>query len=184
MIVAQPSTPAQYFHMLRRQTLRRWKKPLVVMTPKSLLRLPEAASSLEEVGGGKFQTVIADPKVDSPRKVLMCSGKLYYELLERRDAEAANSDVAIVRMEEFYPLPVNELTDALKRYAADTPVVWVQDEPENMGAWRFLRIQYGERLLNLFPFSCVCRPESASPATGSPQSHKQEQARLLDEAFA
>ncbi len=183
--IAQPSTPAQYFHLLRRQVLRNWKKPLIVMTPKSLLRHPECVSTLADCATGGFAPVLgddADRSSDSVRKVLLCSGKLYYQLAERRKATEAH-DIAIVRLEEFYPLPRKALEDALSVYPQETPVVWVQDEPENMGAWQFLKVRFGDRMLGRFPFSHVSRPESSSPATGSHRSHQVEQEALLGKAF-
>jgi 2-oxoglutarate dehydrogenase E1 component len=182
--VAQPTTPAQYFHLLRRQALRKWRKPLVVMTPKSLLRHPKAVSTVDDLASGRFERVLADPVArKSVSKVLMCSGKLYYEIEARRD-EAKRDDVAIVRIEQFYPLRDEVLERALAAYPAGTPVVWVQEEPENMGAWRNLRARFGTSLLGKYPFSGVSRPESASPATGSAGAHKLEQKAILDRAFA
>jgi len=183
--VVYPSTPAQYFHCLRRQVIRRWRKPLVIMTPKSLLRHPKVVSSLEQCAQGKFQRVISDSSERDPRpirQIILCTGKIYYELEAQRD-ELKRDDVAVLRLEQLYPLPKDELNAALQRYADGTPVVWVQEEPENMGAWRFLRVKLGTRLFDRFPFSSVSRPASASPATGSFNSHKHEQARLLAEAF-
>ncbi|MDA0253988.1 MAG: 2-oxoglutarate dehydrogenase E1 component [Planctomycetota bacterium] len=183
--VVQPSTPAQLFHCLRRQVLRVWRKPLVVMTPKSLLRHPGCVSSLEDLAGGEFQRVIPDASGVDPaeiRRVLLCSGKVAYEL-EKRRQELGRRDVAIIRVEQFYPLPRRLLGDALAGYAAGTPVVWVQEEPENMGGWRFLRIHLGEKLFDRLPFSGVCRQSAASPATGSKKSHDLEQKELLTAAF-
>ncbi len=183
--VVEPSTPAQYFHCLRRQVLRPWRKPLVVFTPKSLLRLPEAVSSLEDMSG-RFQRVIGDdlPVGNGRRvsRVLLCSGKVYYELLKQR-TELGREDVAIVRIEQYYPLPDALIRDALAPFSDGTPVVWVQNEPENMGAWRTLRARFGEKLLGRLPFSGVCRAESASPATGSLAAHRLEQAELQARAF-
>ena len=184
--ICQPSTPAQIYHLLRRQTLRKWKKPLVVMTPKSLFRLAACTSTLEECATGKFQPIIPDTTVPDPEKVnriLMCSGRVYYDLIKKREAEKRD-DMAILRLEELYPLHKTALHDLLSVYPEGTPVVWVQDEPENMGAWWFLRIHYGERLFNKYPFSCVSRPPSASPATGSHSAHEREQTKLLAEAFS
>ena len=167
--VVQRTTPAQLFHCLRRQVLRIWRKPLVVMTPKSLLRHPRCVSSLNELAEGSFQRIIPDQSGASPeavRRVLLCTGKVYYEL-EKRRQELERDDVAIVRVEQLYPLPRKPLQDALAGYADGTPVIWVQEEPENMGAWRFLRIHFGERLFDRLPFSGVCRQSAASPATGS-----------------
>ncbi|MBX3441552.1 MAG: 2-oxoglutarate dehydrogenase E1 component [Planctomyces sp.] len=183
--IVQPSTPAQMFHLLRRQVLRKWKKPLCVMTPKSLLRLPACTSSLEDCATGGFRPVLNDTTIADPSKVnriLLCSGRVYYDLAEKRAAENRD-DIAIVRVEEFYPLPKAALQECLSQYPEGTPVLWVQDEPENMGAGRFMRIHFGERLFNRYPMSVVSRPASASPATGSHNAHKREQARLLQEAF-
>jgi 2-oxoglutarate dehydrogenase E1 component len=183
--VAQPTTPAQYFHLLRRQALRRWRKPLVVMTPKSLLRHPKAVSSLDDLASGGFRRILPDamPARKRVSRVLLCSGKVYYELDDRRQ-EAKREDVAIVRVEQFYPLREEELRDALRPYPDGTSVVWVQEEPENMGAWRNLRARFGHQLLGKYPFSGVSRRESASPATGSASAHKLEQKELIDRAFA
>ena len=181
--VAYPSTPANYFHLLRRQVLRPWRKPLVVMTPKSLLRLPAATSDLAAMQGGRFQRLISDDAVDpgQVRKVLMCSGKVYYELLQAR-SEAGRDDVAILRLEQLYPLDDEQVAAALASFGDDVPVVWVQEEPANMGAWWFLRVRWGDRVAGR-PFACVSRPASASPATGSTSSHKLEQAELLRAAL-
>ncbi|NRA32978.1 MAG: 2-oxoglutarate dehydrogenase E1 component [Polyangiaceae bacterium] len=185
MQIAQPTTPAQYFHLLRRQVLRPWRKPLIVFSPKSLLRHPSAVSTVEELSGGRFHRVLgeSEPLGDGPvRRVLLCSGKIYYELFKHRN-DIGRKDVAIVRMEQLYPLPKAELSAALEAYPNGTPVFWVQDEPENMGAWTFMRMKFGERMFGRFPLSVVAREESASPATGSARSHKIEQAELIDEAF-
>ena len=183
--VVQPTTPAQIFHCLRRQVLRVWRKPLVVMTPKSLLRHPGCVSSLEDLATGEFERVIADGSGVDPRevrRVLLCTGKVAYEL-EKRRQELGRRDVAIIRVEQLYPLPRTHLEAALAGYAAGTPAVWVQDEPENMGAWRFLRIHLGDKLFDRLPFSGVCRQSAASPATGSKKSHDLEQNELLSAAF-
>jgi 2-oxoglutarate dehydrogenase E1 component len=183
--VVQPTTPAQLFHCLRRQVLRVWRKPLVVMTPKSLLRNPQCVSPLDDLVHGSFQRVIPDasgtPSRDI-RRILLCTGKVAYEL-EKRRQELGRRDVAIVRVEQLYPLPKAALEAALAGYAPGTPAVWVQEEPENMGAWRFLRIHFGERLCDRFPFTGVCRQSAASPATGSKKSHDLEQNELLGAAF-
>ena len=183
--VVYPTTPAQIFHLLRRQALRRWRKPLIVMSPKSLLRLPAATSTWEELATGEFQGAIGDPSADPSRTavVLLCTGKIYYDLAARRE-ELGRGDMAIVRLEELYPFPEQSLETALSPYADGTPVRWVQEEPENMGAWRYLFCRTnGEDLLGRFPFSCIARACSASPATGSDKSHKLEQQRLLAGAF-
>jgi 2-oxoglutarate dehydrogenase E1 component len=182
--LAQPSTPAQYFHLLRRQVLRRWRKPLVVFTPKSLLRHPAVVSTLEELEAGSFQRVIGDAGTNprDVRRILLCSGKIYYELVEARE-QLGRKDVAIVRLEQFYPLRMELLEAALAPYPDGTTAFWVQEEPMNMGAWYFLRARIGERLLSRFPFAGIYRPESASPATGSLTTHKHEQAVLIRKAY-
>ncbi len=182
--VINPSTPAQYFHALRRQVVRPWRKPLVVMTPKSLLRLPAAVSALEDLAKGTFQRYLGDTAIrpDRAARVLLCSGKIYYELKEERE-RLGREDVAIVRLEQLYPLYPATLNEALSPYAEGTPVYWVQEDPENMGAWRYLRVRFGERLLGRYPFQGIHRPASSSPATGSASSHKLEQKQLLATAF-
>jgi len=183
MQVVNPTTPAQVFHLLRRQVRRPWRKPLVVMSPKSLLRHPKAVSSLDELTRGGFQRVLADTlPPEDVKRVLLCSGKVYYDLLAEREA-SGREDVALVRLEQLYPLSPEALQSALAAYHKDAPVVWVQEEPENMGAWRFLRIVFGETLFGR-PFSGVYRPASASPATGSASAHKLEQRDLIRAAFA
>lgn len=184
MQIVNLTTPAQIFHCLRRQVLRKWRKPLVVMTPKSLLRLPAAVSSLDDLATGKFHKVLPDPV--EPRgvsRILLCTGKIYYELVQQRE-ELGRKDVAIVRVEQLYPLPTADLEAALANYSDTTPAYWVQEEPENMGAWRFLRIHWGERLFGRFPLQGISRPASASPAAGSQNRHKKEQKALLEQAFA
>ncbi len=182
--VVQPSTPAQYFHVLRRQSVRRWRKPLVVFTPKSLLRHPEVVSPLAACVSGRFQRVIADEShATRAQRVLLCSGRIYYELTAYRE-EHQRENVAIVRLEQLYPLQADLLDTALKPCADGTPVFWVQEEPANMGAWRYLHDRFGKKLLGRFPFALVSRSESASPATGSAQAHKVEQAQLVARAFS
>ncbi|WP_018351129.1 multifunctional oxoglutarate decarboxylase/oxoglutarate dehydrogenase thiamine pyrophosphate-binding subunit/dihydrolipoyllysine-residue succinyltransferase subunit [Longispora albida] len=180
MRVANCTTPANYFHLLRRQALSPKKKPLVVFTPKSLLRHKLAVSAVSDFTEGTFQPVIADPSVTNARRVLLCSGKVYYDLLQAREAKGI-SDVAIVRVEQIYPMPVAELQAALAAHPG-AEVVWVQEEPANQGAWSFVA-------LNLFPqlglaVRVVSRPAAAAPSTGSAKIHEVEQAALLDAAFA
>ena len=179
--VVNATTPAQYFHVLRRQVLRKWRKPLIIMTPKSLLRHQEAVSPLDDLVHGEFRTVL--PDAPSPvRRILLCSGKIYYDL-EKQRREGNRNDVAIIRVEQLYPLRLNELQSALATYAEGTPVIWVQEEPENMGAWRFLRAVLGERFFDRHSLSVIARPPSASPATGSNNRHKREQAEIVAAAF-
>jgi 2-oxoglutarate dehydrogenase E1 component len=181
--VCNLTTPAQFFHVLRRQVLRLWRKPLVVFTPKSLLRSHDAMSTLDEMAHGSFQRVIADDVVDPSKtsRILLCSGKVYYDLAAER-ARRARDDVAIVRLEQYYPLS-GALTSTLARYPAGTPVCWVQEEPRNMGAWYFINAREHEIVGDRHPLSLVSRPESASPATGSSAAHAIEQRMLIDEAF-
>jgi 2-oxoglutarate dehydrogenase E1 component len=186
--ICQPSTPAQFFHLLRRQATRNWRKPLIVFTPKSLLRHPKATSELGELARGRFQRVLPDSVYHTQdpqrvRRVLLCSGKVYYTLEQRRE-ELKRYDVAIVRVEQFYPLPDEHLRAALDAFPEATPVVWIQEEPENMGAWRHLRARFGNRVLGRHPLSCIARAESASPATGSASSHRLEEEEVLEKAFS
>ena len=183
MQIMNLTTPAQYFHQLRRQVLRPWRKPLILMSPKSLLRHPKAVSSLADLSSGEFKPVLADETV-KPKKVkrlLLCSGKVYYDLESKREEEGRD-DVAIVRLEQLYPLPKAELEAALEPFDKDLPLVWVQEEPRNMGAWWYLRALFADQMLERKLLG-VYRPPSASPATGSGASHKLEQAKLLTQAF-
>jgi 2-oxoglutarate dehydrogenase E1 component len=181
--VVQPVTPADYFHVLRRQIKRPWRKPLVVFTPKSLLRHPRAVSSMQDCAQGRFRRVLADrPALHDVRRVLLCTGKVYYELAAFRE-EHRRDDVALVCLQQLYPLRAADLDRALKVYPDGTPVLWVQEEPANMGAWRYLHERFSTKLLGRFPLRLVSRPESASPATGSHAAHRLEQAQLLARAF-
>ena len=181
--IAQPTTPAQYFHLLRRQALRTWRKPLIVFTPKSLLRHPEVVSSLADCATGRFQRMLPDQSdLSRARRVLLCTGKVFYELAAYRKAHQRN-EVAIVRLEQLYPLHADQLELTLESCPDGTPVYWIQEEPANMGAWRYLHDRFGKKLLGRFPFAPVSRFESASPATGSAGAHKLEQAQLVARAF-
>jgi len=183
--VVNLTTPAQLFHCLRRQIHRPIRKPLVVMSPKSLLRHSECVSTLRDISRGAFNRVIPDQMMGDPGKVkriLLCSGKVYYDLDEYR-SETKRDDVAIVRIEQLYPFPGQEVKTALSPYARGTPVIWVQEEPENMGALNHMRLRFGESVYDRFPFLTISRPESSSPATGSSASHKIEQQGLIEQAF-
>lgn len=184
--VTQPSTPVQYFHLLRRQAKRRWSKPLVVLTPKSLLRHPAVVSPLDEFGQGSFQKILPDSRESQQdtARILLCSGKIYYELAEKREELEANN-VAIIRIEQFYPLQIEELLAALQPYRPGTELIWVQEEPTNMGAWSYLKVRFGDLLAEQnFALKRISRVESASPSTGSAPAHKLEQTELVEEAFA
>ena len=184
--VVDLTTPAQYFHALRRQVLRPYRKPLVVMSPKSLLRHPLATSPLSDFTDGEFQYVIPDVTIKDPkrvRRVLLCTGKVYYDLVAAREDRGAH-DVAIVRVEQLFPLRKDELLKCLTDIPPGTPVTWVQEEPKNMGAWPYMNRELPSLLQGSYPWSLVSRPLSSSPATGSATRHKREQAHLMDEAFA
>ena len=183
--VVYPTTPAQYFHCLRRQALRSWRKPLVIITPKSLLRHPKAVSALADCASGEFQRVLGDASAkpaEHVERVILCTGKIYYELAAHRE-ETKREDVAILRLEQLYPLGCQALETALAPYREGTSIFWVQEEPANMGAWGFLKMRFGERLFGHFPFEGIARPVAASPATGSHHRHKHEQADLIRRAF-
>src|SRR6266536_1541346 len=181
--VAWPSTAAQYFHLLRRQALRATRKPLVVLTPKSLLRLPATRSTAEELASGRFREVLADPSRPDPgnvRRVLLASGKVFYDLARRRE-DASLEGVALVRVEQLYPFPAEQIRQQLDAYPEAQRVLWVQEEPENMGAWRYLAVRF-ERVLGM-RIEVASREEAAAPATGSPSIHQRQQQRLLDRAL-
>jgi 2-oxoglutarate dehydrogenase E1 component len=183
--VCNLTTPAQYFHALRRQVLRPYRKPLIIMSPKSLLRHPLATSPLSDFTNGAFQYIIPDTTVKDSRKVrrvLLCTGKVYYDLVAARE-ERGHDDVAIVRLEQLFPLHKDEILKCLAEVPGGTPVVWVQEEPKNMGGWSYVNQELPGLLQGSFPWSCVSRPLSVSPATGSATRHKREQLRLMDEAF-
>jgi multifunctional 2-oxoglutarate metabolism enzyme len=183
--VVVPTTPAQYFHLLRRQMHRDIRKPLVVLTPKSLLRLPAARSRTEEFVGGRFGETLPDPASPSPdgvRRVLLCSGKVYYDLDERRKEQGVDG-VAIVRVEQLYPFPAEQVLEVLRGYPNVRDVLWVQEEPENMGAYTFVHGRLHQSLPEGVTFGHVARIESGSPATGSATMHDLEQRELLDRAF-
>ncbi len=186
--IVYPSTPAQYFHLLRRQVERAQRKPLIAFTPKSLLRRKEVGSELADLAQGRYQPVLSDSALGTDeerakvRRILLCSGKIFYDLDAHRRQVGAH-DHAILRMEQFYPAPKQELDAALAEFPADAKVRWVQEEPRNMGAWSYLRLNFGF-LMGGRHLSAVYRPQSASPATGSPSSHKLEQQQLIEAAFA
>ncbi len=191
MQVAYCTTPSQYFHLLRRQMRggpdrRGLRKPLIVMTPKSLLRHAKVLSTIDDLATGVFRPVMDDPTVSDPsaiRRILACTGKIYYELVAAREARKA-ADVAIVRIEQLYPFPEAEFAGVLRRYANATNVVWAQEEPRNMGAWAFARGYITPMLSPRHVIGYAGRPESASPAPGLLKQHNREQADLLEQAFA
>ncbi|MFN2527043.1 MAG: multifunctional oxoglutarate decarboxylase/oxoglutarate dehydrogenase thiamine pyrophosphate-binding subunit/dihydrolipoyllysine-residue succinyltransferase subunit [Actinomycetota bacterium] len=182
--VVQPTTPAQYFHVLRRQMLRSVRKPLIILTPKSLLRHPAARSATADLETGQFRETLDDPRVDDPStvaRILVCSGKVAYDLDKQRTERKARA--AIVRLEQLYPFPRAQLAEIFDRYANANDVRWVQEEPENMGAWAFIHHRLEGRLPERLDLTFAARAESASPATGSHTVHEQEQEDLMEHAF-
>lgn len=179
MQVTNCTTPANFFHLLRRQLHREFRKPLVVFTPKSLLRHPRCVSAINEFTTAGFKEVIDDVTVKAKEvtRIVFCTGKIYYELLERQEKEKIK-DIAIVRLEQLYPLPVKQIKAVLNKYTQSEEYFWVQEEPENMGAWSYLMRVFKEVQLN-----CISRPESASPATGSHKQHEKEQKAIIDKVF-
>jgi 2-oxoglutarate dehydrogenase E1 component len=179
MQVANCTTPANYFHLLRRQLHRDFRKPLIVFTPKSLLRHPLCVSSPEAFTSGRFQEVIDDATVDPEKvhKVVFCTGKIWYELVEARE-RLQRSDVALVRIEQLYPLPMKQLQAIVQRYSKASAWLWTQEEPGNMGAWTYFSRNFKE-----VPLKMVARPDSGSPATGSSRFHKVRQAKVIEKTF-
>ncbi len=179
MWVCQPSTPANHFHMLRTQAYARPRRPLIAFTPKQLLRRKGATSAVEDFTAGTFLPVIGEESVENPSRVLLCSGRLYYDLLEER-TRRGDSSTAIVRIEQLYPAPVAEVRDELTRLGA-SEIFWVQDEPENQGPWTHFAMGLF-RELEIWP-KLVSRPSAASPSTGLSKSHTAQNAQILHEAF-
>jgi 2-oxoglutarate dehydrogenase complex dehydrogenase (E1) component-like enzyme len=188
MRVCYPSTPASYFHLLRRQARASEEKPLVAMTPKSLLRHPACVSPLESLALGSFEEVLDEAHVDPARvrRIILATGKLYFDLAKAREDRGAHH-VAIVRLEQLYPFPAGPLARILARYPATAELVWAQEEPRNMGAWRFVREAFLDKLV-LDPgkrnLRYVGRVPSAAPARGSYKIHMAEQDAILKDAFA
>jgi 2-oxoglutarate dehydrogenase E1 component len=184
MRVAVPSTPASYFHLLRRQALSAKKKPLVVFTPKSLLRHRQVISPVSAFTNGTFEPVLADPGNPDPanvKRILFCTGKVFYELLAAR-AEKGITDTAIIRLEQLYPMPVAELKATLAGYPAAEDFVWVQEEPANQGAWSFIALNLLEHLDGV-RLRRISRPAAAAPSVGSSKTHDAEQANLIAAAL-
>jgi 2-oxoglutarate dehydrogenase E1 component len=183
MTIAMCSSPANYFHLLRRQGLSPVRRPLIAFTPKSLLRLKSAVSDVDEFTGGKFQPVLADPKINAAgvRRVLLCAGKIYYDLAAERES-SGRTDVAILRVEQLYPLPADELRAELDHFP-DAEVVWVQEEPANQGAWPFMALNLPEHLDGRTLLR-ASRKASASPAVGSHEVHEAQQREVVATAFA
>ncbi len=185
MQVVQPTTPAQIFHLLRRQMIRLFRKPLVIMTPKSLLRNKDAVSPLSDLAKGHFETVIPDHEelnASKVKRVIMCSGKVYYDLVNTRKERGA-TDAAIIRLEQLYPFPHKAVAAELKKYPGATEIVWCQDEPQNQGAWFFVQHYIMENMTEGQKLGYAGRPASASPAVGYYAKHNEQQKALLEAAF-
>ncbi len=184
MTVATPTTPASYFHLLRRQALQSHKRPLIVMSPKSMLRLRAAASAIESFTSGSFSPVLADPLQPSQAtRVVLSAGKVYYDLFSARK-KSEDTSTALVRVEQLYPLPGEQIADALAAYPDLQDVVWVQEEPANQGAWAHMALSLPDHLPEHVTLRRVSRKAAASPAAGSSKVHEAEQAALVAEAFA
>jgi 2-oxoglutarate dehydrogenase E1 component len=187
MQIVQPTTASQIFHVLRRQMVRPLRKPLVLFTPKSLLRNKDATSPLTEFTKGEFRTVLGEQKADlvaeKVKRVIACSGKVYYDLVKKRDEKKAN-DVAIIRVEQLYPFPHRAFANELKKYPNAIDLVWCQDEPQNQGSWFFVQHYIHENMQDGQKLGYAGRPASASPAVGYAHLHQEQQKALLDQAFA
>ncbi|MDP3822021.1 MAG: thiamine pyrophosphate-dependent enzyme, partial [Burkholderiales bacterium] len=186
MQVVQPTSASQIFHVLRRQMVRMFRKPLIIMTPKSLLRAKDATSPLSDFTKGEFKTVIgevsAEVNADKVKRVIACSGKVYYDLVKAR-TERKNGDVAIMRVEQLYPFPHKAFAAEMKKYPNATEVVWCQDEPQNQGAWFFVQHYIHENMVDGQKLGYAGRPASASPAVGYAHLHQEQQKALLEQAY-
>ncbi|MHB1768975.1 MAG: hypothetical protein ACYCUV_14130, partial [Phycisphaerae bacterium] len=183
--VCNPTTPAQYFHLLRRQMHRSFRKPLIIMAPKSLLRNKMAVSRLEEFSGGQFEEMIDETsKLDRSRvrRVLICSGKIYYELLAERDKNRI-TDIAILRLEQIYPFYADRLTEIARTYPKGVEMVWVQEEPRNNGVYPFIGAKLHYHWPGMQKLTYIGRKPSSSPAAGSHERHVHEQAEILARAL-
>ena len=183
--VTNPTTAAQYFHLVRRQALDPAARPLVVMTPKGLLRLKQASSTLADLAEGSFQPVLDDARADKEqvRRLVLCSGKIYYDLAGHELRHSAKH-VAIARIEQLYPFPVEPMAELVRSYPRLEEMVWVQEEPQNMGAWRAIRHRLEEALPERVELRYAGRPWRASPSEGYPTAHLREQDRIVRSALA
>jgi len=178
--VANCSTPANFFHIMRRQLKWKFRKPLIVFTPKSLLRHPKCVSTLDEMAKGTFKEVIDDVAVDASKvdKVIFCTGKFYYDLLAKNEEIGGVENIAIVRIEQLYPLPKNQLEEIVSKYKNAKTYVWAQEEPKNMGAWSSMQRHFTSVDLELISLRA-----SGAPATGSSKAHAVRQAAIIDRVF-
>jgi len=184
MQVVNCTTPAQYFHLLRRQVKQVKRKPLIVMSPKSLLRHPMAVSKADELANGNFQLVIPDDVVspDAAKRIVLCSGKVYYDLLKFQQ-EQEIKDVAIVRLEQYYPFPDHDIKELFAAHSNVSDIVWCQEEPRNMGAWNFVWPRLMQETQEVQSIRYIGRVAAAAPATGSAKLHAAEQERLVERAM-
>ncbi len=181
MQLANCTTPANFFHILRRQLKRPFRKPLIIFTPKSLLRHPKVISPIEDLSNGSFKEVIDDEtaKVEEIKKIIFCTGKIYYELLEEKEKHNY-SDVALIRIEQLFPFPKKQVKELIDKYKNTETYLWVQEEPANMGAWEFIKNNLGDEI----SITHISRPPSGSPATGSSKFHTIQQGKIIDKAFS
>lgn len=179
--VCNCTTPANYYHLLRRQVHTEYRKPLVVFTPKKLLRYPKAISSMNDLAKGRFQEVIDDTTINKKdvNTVVFCSGKVYYEILEVKEKTDSGENIAVVRLEQLYPLPEKQIREIIQSYGKNVKLVWAQEEPENMGAWSYMM-----RMLRDLDLDVVALPASASPATGSPKVHEKRMSDMMEKLFS
>ncbi len=180
MYILNCTTPANFFHAIRRQLHVPWRKPMIAFTPKSLLRHPKCISVWDDLTKGGFREVIDDASADPKKikKILFCTGKIYYDL-ENKKLTSMREDIALVRLEQLYPVSSSQIQELLTKYKNAKSYIWVQEEPENMGAWSYLL-----RTFKGIPLTCIARPESASPATGSKKVHEKQQLEIIEKAFA
>ncbi len=180
MVVCNATTPANYFHLLRRQCKWDFRKPLIVFTPKKLLRYPKAVSSIKEMSKGNFQEVLddADVKAASVKTLVFCSGKIYYDILEEKENRGAGSDIAVVRLEQLHPFPKTQINKILAKYKNAKNVIWMQEEPENMGPWSYILRTWDDKSITL-----LSRKSSGSPAAGSSKVYQARQEKLMDSLF-
>jgi 2-oxoglutarate dehydrogenase E1 component len=180
MQVCDVTTPANFFHLLRKQVKQPFRKPLIVFTPKKLLRHPKAVSSIKDMAKGSFQMVIEDNSVDKKKvnKVVLCTGKMYYEMMEEREKRGV-TDMALIRLEQLYPFPQKALDQALKGFGKNVQLLWAQEEPENMGAWSYIM-----RMMRKSNIDVVAYPAQASPAAGSSKMHEARMRQVMDQLFS
>lgn len=181
MQICNCTTPANFYHLLRRQVKTDYRKPLVVFTPKKLLRYPKAVSSLDDMAKGRFQELIDDTTINKKEvdTVVFCSGKVYYDILEYKEKNGIGGNMAVVRLEQLYPLPETQIRKVISSYGKNVKLIWAQEEPENMGAWSYIL-----RMLRDLAFDVVSLPASASPATGSPKVHEKRTGEMMSKLFS